>query len=235
MFVSVGRVLASACAAAISAAAVAGAAAAAAGASGSAAGGAADAGVARLIVAGARDEVARGTVYDLTMGYYVTTWKDGTRTAHRVYPGGDIDPTIGVCVEVPIRAFRRAGIDLQALVHADMARAPAAYGVAGKKLDTNIDHRRVANLFVFFKRHAKVLPAAAGDAAALAAWKPGDVVIWQLTGAGRTDHIGLVSDRRDPASGRPLVIHNYPTPGHVAEADVLTAWKIAGHFRYGFE
>jgi uncharacterized protein YijF (DUF1287 family) len=192
-------------------------------------------GVARLIVAGARDEVARGTVYDLTMGYYVTTWKDGTRTANKVYPGGDIDPAMGVCVEVPIRAFRRAGIDLQALVHDDMARAPAAYGVAGRKLDTNIDHRRVANLFVFFKRHAKVLPTATDGAAALAAWKPGDVVIWQLTGSGRTDHVGLVSDRRDPASGRPLVIHNYPMPGHAAEADVLTAWKIAGHFRYGFD
>jgi len=183
------------------------------------------------IVAGARAELERRTAYDLTMGYHATRFKNGIDTGHRVYPEGDIDPATGVCADLPIRAFRQAGIDLQKLVHEDMARAPVAYRVDPRRLDTNIDHRRVANLFVFLRRQARSLPTAT-TAAAPADWQPGDLVVWQLKGYGRTDHIGIISDRRDPASGRPLVIHNFPTPGQVAEEDVLTRWRIAGHFRY---
>jgi hypothetical protein len=183
------------------------------------------------ILAGARRELERRTAYDLTMGYHATRFRGGVDTGHRVYPGGDIDPAIGVCADLPIRALRQAGVDLQKLVHEDMARTPDAYRVDPRQLDTNLDHRRVANLFVFFRRQARSLST--GTAApALAGWQAGDIVVWQLKGYGRTDHIGIISDRRDPASGRPLVIHSFPTPGYVAEEDVLTRWTIAGHFRY---
>ena len=187
--------------------------------------------VAARVVAGARAELALRTTYDLTMGYYRTSWKDGVDTGRRVYPGGDIAPSMGVCVEVPIRAFRAAGVDLQRLVHEDMARAPAAYKLGDKKLDTNIDHRRVGNLLTFFRRHWASLPTAVTPAT-LADWRPGDVVVWSLGGTAHADHIGVVSDATDPTSGRPLVIHNYPVPGHVAEQDVLLTWKILGHFRW---
>ena len=164
------------------------------------------------------------------MGYHVTVSATGptpaalsTRRGHR--------SSIGVCADLPIRALRTAGFDLQQLVHEDMAGASDAYRVDQRRLDPNVDQRRVANLFVFFRRHARSLSTGT-TAAALAGWQPGDIVVWQLKGYSRTDHIGIVSDRRDPASGRPLVIHNFPTPGHVAEEDVLTSWKIAGHPRY---
>lgn len=183
------------------------------------------------ILTGARQELDRRTAYDLTMGYHVTRFRNGVDTGRPVYPGGDIDPSIGVCADLPIRALRTAGFDLQQLVHEDMAGASDAYRVDQRRLDHNVDQRRVANLFVFFRRHARSLSTGT-TAAALAGWQPGDIVVWQLKGYGRTDHIGIVSDRRDPGSGRPLVIHNFPTPGHVAEEDVLTRWKIAGHFRY---
>ena len=44
------------------------------------------------------------------------------------YPGGDVPPERGVCTDVVIRALRSgAGIDLQRLVHEDMARNFSKY------------------------------------------------------------------------------------------------------------
>src|SRR5678816_4539309 len=62
------------------------------------------------------------------------------------YPGGDVPPETGVCSDVLIRAFRKAGIDLQKEVHEDMSAAWSAYpqrwGASGP--DSNIDHRPVS-------------------------------------------------------------------------------------------
>src|SRR5262249_24783704 len=71
------------------------------------------------------------------------------------YPNGDVAPERGVCTDVIVRALRRArGLDLQRAVHEDMAAHASAYprrwGSGG--LDTNIDHRRVPNLMMYFKR-----------------------------------------------------------------------------------
>ena len=59
------------------------------------------------------------------------------------YPNGDVPVETGVCSDVVVRAFRKAGIDLQKEVHEDMKQAWAAYpkkwGAAGT--DTSIDHR----------------------------------------------------------------------------------------------
>src|SRR4051794_31450566 len=44
------------------------------------------------------------------------------------FPNGDVPRGKGVCTDVVIRAYRDAfGLDLQALVHADMTAAFAAY------------------------------------------------------------------------------------------------------------
>ncbi len=57
-------------------------------------------------------------------------------------------------------AYRALGIDLQKKVHEDMtahfASYPKLWGMSGT--DTNIDHRRVPNLRVFFTRHGQSLP-----------------------------------------------------------------------------
>jgi uncharacterized protein YijF (DUF1287 family) len=60
----------------------------------------------------------------------------------------------------------------------------------------------------------------------LKAWQPGDLVYWKLDSG--LDHAGVVSDRKN-ANGIPLVIHNI---SQTAEQDVLTTWKIVGHYRY---
>ena len=143
------------------------------------------------------------------------------------YPNGDVPSATGACTDVVIRAFRRAGVDLQKEVHEDMAthfnEYPKKWG--STKPDTNIDHRRVPNLHTFFTRKGKTLPISSDPAD----FEPGDVVTWDLDGRGTT-HIGLISNARDATSGRHLIVHNIG--GGTNAEDRLFDWKITGHFRY---
>jgi uncharacterized protein YijF (DUF1287 family) len=146
------------------------------------------------------------------------------------YPNGDVPLERGVCADVIVRAFRADGIDLQKLVHEDMAAHfsayPHAWGLRGP--DSNIDHRRVPNLETFFQRRHASLPvsATASD------YRAGDVVSWRLPNG--LAHIGLVSDRTAAdGSGRPLMIHNIGVGAQ--EEDVLFSWKIVGHYRWPFQ
>ncbi|HTA64502.1 MAG TPA: DUF1287 domain-containing protein [Xanthomonadaceae bacterium] len=145
------------------------------------------------------------------------------------YPKGDVSMERGVCADVIVRAFRADGIDLQQLVHEDMAAHFAAYphiwGLQGP--DTNIDHRRVPNLETFFQRRHAALAISANAQDYHAA----DIVSWRLPNG--LAHIGLVSDRlAADGSGRPLMIHNIGAG--TQEEDVLFAWKVVGHFRWPF-
>jgi uncharacterized protein YijF (DUF1287 family) len=146
--------------------------------------------------------------------------------AYRVigYPMGDVADDRGVCADTVIRAFRAAGVDLQALVHRDMVAAFAAYPkVWGlKRPDTNIDHRRVPNLETFFSRAGARLEKS--DDPAL--YKPGDVVSWRIP----VPHIGVVTTKTDAVSGRPLMAHNIGWGTKIE--DVMFAWPIQGRFRY---
>ncbi|MEE4219217.1 MAG: DUF1287 domain-containing protein [Xanthomonadales bacterium] len=144
------------------------------------------------------------------------------------YPGGDVPADVGVCTDVVIRAYRATGTDLQQLVHEDMSenfeRYPSKRIWGLQEPDSNIDHRRVPNLQVFFKRHGTDLPVS--DRAD--AFLPGDIVTWTLPG--NLPHIGIVSDRVDPASGRRMVVHNIGA-GPVLE-DMLFKYPVTGHYRY---
>ena len=143
------------------------------------------------------------------------------------YPMGDVPAETGACTDVVIRAFRRAGVDLQREVHEDMRANfniyPKKWNLA--KPDTNIDHRRVPNLQTFFTRKGKSLPVSS----AAVNYKPGDVVTWDLDGKGMT-HIGLISNLWNEATKRFLVIHNIG--GGTRAEDRLFDWKVTGHFRY---
>jgi uncharacterized protein YijF (DUF1287 family) len=143
------------------------------------------------------------------------------------YPNGDPPIKTGACTDVVIRAFRKAGVDLQKEVHEDMAANfgvyPRKWGLS--KTDTNIDHRRVPNLQTFFDRRRRSIPVTnlAKD------YQPGDVVTYDLDGKGMT-HIGLVSNVWNTAGNRYLIVHNIGAGAHAE--DVLFNWKITGHFRY---
>lgn len=142
------------------------------------------------------------------------------------YPMGDVHMRTGVCTDVVIRAYRSQAIDLQALVHEDMRRHfveyPKIWGL--KKPDKNIDHRRVPNLQTFFTRHGQSLKISRD----IKNYRAGDVVTWMLDN-GRP-HIGIVSDNKNP-QGIPLIIHNIGAG--VQEENVLYAWPITGHYRFG--
>jgi uncharacterized protein len=139
------------------------------------------------------------------------------------YPGGDVSQDRGVCSDVIIRAFRAAGVDLQRLVHEDMRRAWSAYpkNWGLKRPDSNIDHRRVPNLEVFFARRGKKLPLNS-------AFLPGDVVTWTLP-SGQL-HLGIVTEKLEPGGQRPLLVHNIG--GGARLEDVLDTWSFRGHYRY---
>ena len=144
------------------------------------------------------------------------------------YPMGDVKGDRGACTDVVIRALRKAGYDLQELIHDDMTQNWSAYphqwGLA--KPNSDIDHRRVPNQITYFRRHAQALPLDT-QGAHLKTWQPGDIVEWNLSQGGKLLHTGIVSDARN-AQGEPFVVHN----GSVCvEADVLTRWRIIGHFR----
>jgi len=75
------------------------------------------------------------------------------------YPGGDVPDGTGVCTDEIIRAYRVLGIDLQREVHEDMVKNFSVYPHKRGWLnrpDSNIDHRRVPNLRVFFAREARL-------------------------------------------------------------------------------
>ena len=147
------------------------------------------------------------------------------------YPGGDVPASMGVCTDEVIRTYRAVGIDLQKEVHEDMLARRSAYphkwawpNSNAAETDSNIDHRRVPNLMVFFTRHGKVLPLTNNPQD----YRPGDLVTWNL-GSGIT-HIGIVVDQKSPVSGRNLIVHNIGAGPQME--DVLFSWKIIGHYRY---
>lgn len=166
------------------------------------------------IVAAARKQVGVTVAYD--GGYELLD-----------YPGGDVPIERGVCTDVIVRALRSArSLDLQKVMHEDIVAHRDAYphrrrwGNAAP--DANIDHRRVPNQMVWFKRQGWSRPTGTEPSAYL----PGDVVAWNLGGG--ILHIGIVSDRK-AVTGVPLVIHNIGAG--TREDDILFRFSIIGHYR----
>jgi len=142
------------------------------------------------------------------------------------FPGGDVPMDRGVCTDVVIRALRKEGVDLQVLVHDDIAKATEAYphDWPGPVPDANIDHRRVPNLMVFFKREGKQVPVTTVETDYL----PGDFVVWRLPSG--LLHVGVVTDRDAPGTKRPMMVHNI---GDGAQCeDVLFRFTQVGHYRW---
>lgn len=144
------------------------------------------------------------------------------------YPDGDIPKNKGVCTDVIIRSYRKLGIDLQKEVHEDMIKNFSKYPNLEKwgmtKTDTNIDHRRVPNLEVFFERKGTKLPVTqkAKD------YKTGEMVTWMINN--KLPHIGIVTSKKSKDGQRNLIVHNVGG-GQVLE-DCLFEYKIVGHYIY---
>ncbi len=144
------------------------------------------------------------------------------------YPNGDVPKNKGVCTDVVIRAYRKLGIDLQKEVHEDMIANFSKYPNLKKwgmtKTDTNIDHRRVPNLEVFFER--KGIKLAVSENAA--DYKTGEIVTWMINE--KLPHIGIITHKKSYDGKRNLIVHNVGN-GQDLE-DCLFSYKIVGHYKY---
>ncbi|MCI0330618.1 MAG: DUF1287 domain-containing protein [candidate division Zixibacteria bacterium] len=183
---------------------------------------AAEKGFGEKLVEGGRVSVSRAPVYD-------------NRYVRMKYPLGDPGWQWGACVDMVIRAFRFASdnsSDLQKLVFEDIKKSPASYGISTP--DSNIDHRRTRNLVVFFRRHAEVLPVGSKEDAPRL-YQPGDIIVWDIMGNGKPNHIGIVSDKVN-ADGVPFAIHHFRAwrgfTGRPSEDDCLFLWLVLHHFRW---
>ncbi len=142
------------------------------------------------------------------------------------YPNGDVPKNKGVCTDVIIRTYRKLNIDLQKEVHLDMLsnfnKYPKKWNL--KTTDTNIDHRRVPNLEVFFTRKGQKLEVSnnAND------YKTGEIVTWMI--GKKLPHIGIITKLKSADCKRPLIVHNVGN-GQVLE-DCLFDYQIVGHFKY---
>lgn len=142
------------------------------------------------------------------------------------YPNGDVPADKGVCTDVVIRAYRKLGIDLQKEVHEDMVKNFSKYPKKWnlKRPDSNIDHRRVPNLQVFFAKFGKSKPLSKDPKDYI----PGDIVTWDLPK--NLTHIGIVVNQKSPDGKRFMIVHNIGA-GQVLQ-DCLFDWTITGHYQY---
>lgn len=144
------------------------------------------------------------------------------------YPYGDVPKDKGVCTDVVIRAYRKLGVDLQKEVHEDMVKNFSLYPNIKKwglhKTDTNIDHRRVPNLEVFFARKGEKLTVSDNPDE----YQTGEIVTWMI--GKKFPHIGIITNKKSPDGKRPMIVHNVGN-GQVLE-DCLFHYEIVGHFKY---
>lgn len=179
----------------------------------------------KKVFSGAKKCLEEKFNYDMDMKYHILTYKNKVNTGLKVYPEGDLDPSLGVCTDVIIRALRYGNVcDLQKEIHEDILSDWNSYPMKrwnAKHADSNIDHRRVPNMIVWLRKYWQSISE--DD------YQPGDIIAWDMNDDSWGDHIGIISDKFK--NGIPYLIHNFPTPGYIAEENVLNNWKIIGHFR----
>lgn len=135
---------------------------------------------------------------------------------------------------MPVRAARDAlGLDLQRLVHEDMLRAFGAYPSRRRwglnAPDSNIDHRRVLNLEVFWRRCGAELWQASRTVAGTAfpiPLEPGDFLTWRPLGRGA--HVGVVVS----AGLFPAIVHNMGSGAQLAPLISMWPFPASGHYRW---
>lgn len=144
------------------------------------------------------------------------------------YPNGDVPANKGMAADVVVRAFRGMGMDLQVLVHEDMAKDFRSYPQLwnATEPDTNIDHRRVENLQEFFERNGQSL----GPSKNASDFKPGDIVVWSLPNATAESHIGIIVPGPGDHAGEAWVVHNMGEG--MKWENVLFHYQIQCHFRF---
>ncbi len=137
------------------------------------------------------------------------------------YSGGWPTDGYGVCTDVVNYALLNAGYNMHTLVSKDIEEHPSWY-TSVTYPDSNIDFRRVENLYVYLKHHAKSLTT---DINKTDQWQGGDIVVFK-------EHIGVVSAKRDK-DGITYIIHNGKPnqKGYIQDILPKKEKEIIGHFR----
>ncbi len=161
---------------------------------------------------------------DILLGARIDA-KNHPKYDSRYWDNGYPPDNIGVCTDVIWRAFKNAGYNLREMLDNDIEKYNKEYYHL-KHPDSNIDFRRVSNLYKFFNKYAESLT---NDIKKIEEWQPGDIVVF----GEKTVHIGIISDRRN-RKGEPYVIHNSGQLNR--EEDILAIRNkkdpISGHFRF---
>lgn len=99
------------------------------------------------------------------------------------------------------------GMDFKKLFNQDFIKFKKEYG---KDLDSNIDFRRVKQLYIYFSHQGKILTnqLIPNDIANLSKWQPGDIVIFDALAPKQLWHIGIITDVRR-TDGVPYMIDNH--------------------------
>ena len=156
-------------------------------------------------------------IYQGALAYVATN----PEYASEYHQGGYSWRNEGVCTDVIAKGFLAAGYDLMELINEDIELHPEDY--AEDPGDANIAFRRVENMAVFFAKYAISLTTDLND---LAAWQPGDIIVFE-------EHIGFVADRRN-VHGIPYMLHH----GSEDQVDYIedkleeNAELIIGHYRW---
>jgi uncharacterized protein len=137
----------------------------------------------------------------------------------KYYETGYPDDHYGVCTDVVAFVLKNSGYNLQILLEKDITEHPENYDI--DEPDSNIDFRRVKNLYVYFLNNTINLTTDVND---YEEWQGGDIVVFK-------HHIGIVSDRRN-FNNVPYVIHHNDCWQKKYEEDILEKrTDIIGHFR----
>ncbi|OPZ11012.1 MAG: hypothetical protein BWZ10_02259 [candidate division BRC1 bacterium ADurb.BinA364] len=173
------------------------------------------------VIAAALNEVRVGVVYDAS---YVAL----------PYPAGDVPASFGACTDLLTRAYRNAGIDLQAEIYLDRKANFSQYPPTpkGEKPGPNpdIDHRRCRNLIVWFEKKALKLTTSLKPED-LGEWQAGDVVFLHLNKTETSPgHVAIVHGSLGP-DGTPRIIDNFP-PGAAVRFTVGMFPRIHSHYRW---
>ncbi len=138
----------------------------------------------------------------------------------KYYATGYPDDQYGVCTDVVAYGLLGAGYNLMELVNEDIYRHPSDYDI--DVIDERIDFRRVPNLLIYFQHNAISLTTDIYD---ISQWQGGDIVVFG------TDHVGIVSDKRNQNGVTFIIHHGYPLQ-MTYEQDILeNRDDIFGHFR----
>ena len=144
---------------------------------------------------------------------------------------------IWISTDVISVVLRDCGYDLMDLIYNDMLEHKEDYPLDIKGRNEPLKHLDFRHVFFqeqFFKRHALGLDNEfiIDNEDNAVQWQPGDIIYFQFDPDDPYQDLGGFISSRSNDNGVPLVIMISKDFGKVSEVDVLSEYKVVGHYRY---